>query len=197
MEHGSPGRQERARGELDERRLNPRVRDRQPGDESLDRGQQVQGQCRFRRGAERAHPPAGSQRGSLVPQSQSPRAALIMRAGRSSIVRIIAAALLGATAGVAGFTTQSSQANRPFPPGVQKVSDESPPLSPADELKTFFMAPGYHLELVAAEPLIQDPIVITWDPDGRLWAVEMPGFVKNLGAVEPNLDPIGRIVVLE
>ena len=120
-----------------------------------------------------------------------------MPAGRSSIVKFIAAALFVGTAGLAGFTTQSSQANRPFPPGVQKVADDSPPLSPADALKTFFMAPGYHLELVAAEPLIQDPIVITWDPDGRLWAVEMPGFVKSLGTVEPNLDPIGRIVVLE
>lgn len=32
---------------------------------------------------------------------------------------------------------------------------------------------------------------------GRLWAVEMPGFVPNLRAPEPNMDPIGRVVVLE
>jgi mono/diheme cytochrome c family protein/glucose/arabinose dehydrogenase len=100
-------------------------------------------------------------------------------------------------AAVTGFGFQSSPSNRQWPPGVQKVPDESPALSPADALKTFYMPPGYRLELVASEPMIQDPIVIDWDPAGRLWAVEMPGFVPNLSAPEPNMDPIGRVVVLE
>ena len=64
-------------------------------------------------------------------------------------------------------------------------------------MKTFSMPPGYRLELVASEPLIQDPVAIDWDPEGRLWAVEMPGFVPNLAAPEPNFDPIGSVVVLE
>ncbi len=92
---------------------------------------------------------------------------------------------------------QSSTANRPWPPGVQKVQEEAPPLAPAEAVKTFYMPPGYHLELVAAEPLVQVPVAIDWDADGRLWAVEMPEFVPSLQAPEPNLDPIGRVVVLE
>jgi len=92
---------------------------------------------------------------------------------------------------------QSSPPNRPWPPGVQKVSNESPVLSPADAVKTFFMPPGYHVELVASEPLVQDPTVMDWDLAGRLWVVEMTGFVRNLQAKEPNLDPIGHVVVLE
>ena len=92
---------------------------------------------------------------------------------------------------------QSSPVNRPWPPEVQKVSPESPALSPADALKTFYMPPGYRIELVASEPLIQDPIVIDWDRQGRLWAVEMPGFVPNLQAPEPYMEPIGKVVVLE
>jgi mono/diheme cytochrome c family protein/glucose/arabinose dehydrogenase len=112
-------------------------------------------------------------------------------------IRFRAAAVLVVAASVTGLGYQSSPSNRPWPPGVQKVSEESPALSPADALKTFYMPPGYHLELVASEPMIQDPIVIDWDPAGRLWAVEMPGFVPNLTAPEPNMDPIGRIVVLE
>ena len=96
-----------------------------------------------------------------------------------------------------GFAFQSSPANRPWPPGVQKVSNESPVLSPADALKTFFMPPGYHLELVASEPLVQDPTAIDWDLAGRLWVVEMTGFVRDLQAKEPNLDPIGHVAVLE
>jgi mono/diheme cytochrome c family protein/glucose/arabinose dehydrogenase len=112
-------------------------------------------------------------------------------------MRFRAILVLVVAAGVTGFGYQSSPSNRPWPPGLQKVSEESPALSPADALKTFYMPPGYHLELVASEPMIQDPIVIDWDPAGRLWAVEMPGFVPNLTAPEPNMDPIGRIVVLE
>ena len=96
-----------------------------------------------------------------------------------------------------GLAFQSSPVNRPWPPGVQKVPNESPVLSPADSVKTFFMPPGYHVELVASEPLVQDPTVMDWDLAGRLWVVEMTGFVRDLQAKEPNLDPIGHVVVLE
>jgi mono/diheme cytochrome c family protein/glucose/arabinose dehydrogenase len=88
------------------------------------------------------------------------------------------------------------QAARPWPPPVQHVSDESPVLSPAEELKTIFMPPGYHLELVASEPLIQDPVVIDWDSDGRLWLLEMPGYMPDIQASH-ELDPVGRVVVLQ
>ena len=98
---------------------------------------------------------------------------------------------------VSGLAFQSSPANRPWPPGVQKVSNESPVLPPAEALKTFYMPPGYHLELVASEPLVHDPTVIDWDLAGRLWVVEMTGFVRDLQAKEPNLDPIGSVAVLE
>jgi mono/diheme cytochrome c family protein/glucose/arabinose dehydrogenase len=111
--------------------------------------------------------------------------------------RLRAIAITLAMTVATGFGYQSSPSNRPWPPGVQKVSNESPVLSPADALKTFYMPPGYHLELVASEPLIQDPTVMDWDLDGRLWVVEMTGFVRNLQAREPNLDPIGHVVVLE
>jgi mono/diheme cytochrome c family protein/glucose/arabinose dehydrogenase len=84
----------------------------------------------------------------------------------------------------------------PWPPGVQKVADSSPPLAPEDALKTFYMAPGYRLELVASEPLIQDPVAIDWDVQGRLWAVEMPGYMRDVAGGNEH-DPIGRIVVLE
>ena len=53
--------------------------------------------------------------------------------------------------------SKSAATSLPWPPGVQKVPDDSPALSPAEALKTFYMPPGYHLELVASEPLVQDP----------------------------------------
>ena len=58
------------------------------------------------------------------------------------------------------------------------------------------MPPGYHVELVASEPLVQEPVAMDWDPEGRLWVVEMPGFMADLTGSNEH-DPIGRVVVLE
>jgi hypothetical protein len=112
------------------------------------------------------------------------------------LTRLRTIAILMCLMVTSGLAFQSSPANRPWPPGVQKVSDESPVLSPADALKTFFMPPGYHLELVASEPLVQDPTVIDWDLNGRLWVVEMTGFVKDLQAKEPTRSD-RHVAVLE
>ena len=87
-----------------------------------------------------------------------------------------------------------AQTTAGWPPPLQTVSDKSPVLSPAAELETFFMPPGYRLELVASEPLIQDPVVIDWDADGRLWAIEMPGYMKDIQASREH-EPDGRVVV--
>ena len=87
--------------------------------------------------------------------------------------------------------------DRSWTPGVRKAPAQSPPLTPQEEMQHFVLPPGFHVELVASEPLIQDPIAIDWDADGRMWVVEYPEFVPDLQTPEPNLDPIGRIVVLE
>ncbi|MEQ1843853.1 MAG: hypothetical protein ABL994_25900, partial [Verrucomicrobiales bacterium] len=72
----------------------------------------------------------------------------------------------------------------------------SPPLSPADALKTFQVAPGFRLELVASEPLIANPIFFEFDPEGRIWAIEYRGYMRNLKG-DGEGDPICRVVVLE
>ena len=58
------------------------------------------------------------------------------------------------------------------------------------------MPPGYRVELVASEPLVQEPVAIDWDLEGRLWVVEMPGFMRTSPA-RTSTNPIGRVVVLE
>ncbi len=72
----------------------------------------------------------------------------------------------------------------------------APALSPADELATFRIAPGFRVELVAAEPLVVDPVAMDWDDEGRLFVVEMRGFMPD---VDGNGEDVanGRIVVLE
>jgi mono/diheme cytochrome c family protein/glucose/arabinose dehydrogenase len=83
-----------------------------------------------------------------------------------------------------------------WPPGLQPVLDESPALPPRDEQKTFYTPPGYRMELVASEPLIHEPVVIDWDNEGRMWAVEMLGYMNDIQGSHEH-DPVGRVVVLE
>ena len=88
--------------------------------------------------------------------------------------------------------------NFPWPPGVQQVGSESPVLTPEQSMRTFSMPPGYRVELVAAEPLIQDPVVIDFDADGRIWAIEMTTFQPEDDlAGEKEREPKSRVVVLE
>ena len=75
--------------------------------------------------------------------------------------RVFAALILTALATV---TSGAFQTPRAWPPDVQRVPDESPVLTPAQELKTIYMPPGYHLELVASEPMVQDPWSSTGTP---------------------------------
>lgn len=72
----------------------------------------------------------------------------------------------------------------------------SPVKTPAEELATFQIEPGLKIQLVASEPMVQDPVVITFDENGRLWVVEMRGFMPNIDGTGED-QPTGRISVLE
>jgi mono/diheme cytochrome c family protein len=90
-----------------------------------------------------------------------------------------------------------SALNRPWPaPVVRKQPKFPPALSPEQEAKTFHMAPGYQLELVAAEPLVVDPIFAEFDGNGRLWVVEMQGYAVGKPMVNMT-EPVGDIAILE
>ncbi|PYI88975.1 MAG: dehydrogenase [Verrucomicrobia bacterium] len=72
----------------------------------------------------------------------------------------------------------------------------APVLSPQQAVKSFKLPPGFRLELVASEPLVQDPVQIVFDPDGRIWVVEMRGFMPNLAGTGED-QPVGDVVILE
>jgi putative membrane-bound dehydrogenase-like protein len=50
------------------------------------------------------------------------------------------------------------------------------PKEPAEALKTFKLRPGFHIELVAAEPLLRSPVALDFDEDGRMYVVEYPEY---------------------
>lgn len=72
----------------------------------------------------------------------------------------------------------------------QLLGDMQPgPKPPQQSLRCLQPKPGFVAELVAAEPLVRDPIAFAWGPDGRLWVVEMTDY--PLGGVK------GSVKVLE
>ncbi|MEO0333674.1 MAG: dehydrogenase, partial [Bacteroidota bacterium] len=77
-----------------------------------------------------------------------------------------------------------------------KDEDPSPVLTPAEEMATFQVEPGMTIQLVASEPMVQEPVVITFDEDGRLWVVEMRGFMPTISG-DGEEQPVGRVSVLE
>lgn len=79
---------------------------------------------------------------------------------------------------------------------AKKATSSTAALTPEDELKTFSMPPGYHAQLVAAEPLIESPIIIDFDPDGRMWVLELQAFLPDTSGRDTQ-DPICDVAVLE
>src|SRR4051794_23167008 len=48
-----------------------------------------------------------------------------------------------------------------------------PPNSPEAAVKSFQVKKGFHVELVAAEPLVESPVAVSFDENGRLFVAEM------------------------
>lgn len=65
--------------------------------------------------------------------------------------------------------------------------------SPKDSMATIKLHTDFEIELVAAEPLIEDPVAFDWAPDGSLWVAEMVDYPlgkdgKPLGRVRHLID---------
>ncbi|MCE9527297.1 MAG: c-type cytochrome [Planctomycetales bacterium] len=54
-----------------------------------------------------------------------------------------------------------------------------PPTEAKDAAKTFTVAKGFKMDLVAAEPLVTDPIALAIDENLRMFVVEMNGYSEN------------------
>ncbi|MGC3971434.1 MAG: c-type cytochrome [Pirellulales bacterium] len=65
------------------------------------------------------------------------------------------------------------------------------PTEPGDVWKDFTVAPGFKLEQVATEPLVNSPVAMEWDENGRLFICEMRGYSENRD------DSLSRVSMLE
>ena len=62
-------------------------------------------------------------------------------------------------------------------------------LAAPEALATFRVAPGFRVELVAAEPMLESPVAVAFGPDGRSWVAEMADYPTGT----PDGLPGGRI----
>jgi mono/diheme cytochrome c family protein len=75
-------------------------------------------------------------------------------------------------------------------------NEPAPVLSPEQALAAFKIAPGFEIELVAAEPLVEDPVAMSWDEYGRLYVVELRGYMRDAYGTGSE-EPVGQVVRLE
>jgi glucose/arabinose dehydrogenase len=80
------------------------------------------------------------------------------------------------------------------PPVIPHRQDRPPnePLTPAEALRRMTVPEGFHVELVAAEPAIVNPIAMTFDDRGRIWVTESLEYPRKDAG--PGRD---RIKILE
>jgi len=72
---------------------------------------------------------------------------------------------------------------------------KQPPIqakTPAEELKQFVLQPGYRMEVVLSDPIIQEPTAIAFDGNGRMFVVEDRSYMMDAD-MTGQLDPISRI----
>ncbi len=89
-----------------------------------------------------------------------------------------------------------TQAASPYPTRIFDSTPSVEYLDPAASLKTFNLPPGYHLEVVASEPMIKEPVAIAWDGDARMYVAEMLTYMLDADAKGEQIN-VSRISLLE
>ena len=104
---------------------------------------------------------------------------------------------------IVGLTVNAQNGDKKDSPGEKQVArvpaekiPPSPVLTAEEAIKSFKVAPGFHIEVVAAEPLVHDPVAMAFDPEGRIWVAELTGYMRDYEGTGER-DPIGTVAVLE
>jgi mono/diheme cytochrome c family protein len=68
--------------------------------------------------------------------------------------------------------------------------------SPAETIAATVLPPGYHLELVAAEPTIVSPVCMAWDGNGAMYVCEMRTYMLDINGGK-TMEKKSRVSRLE
>jgi putative membrane-bound dehydrogenase-like protein len=61
-------------------------------------------------------------------------------------------------------------------------------LSPAEALKRFKMAEGFKVQLFASEPMVRQPVTMTFDARGRMWVIQYLQYPTPAGLTPVEVD---------
>lgn len=112
------------------------------------------------------------------------------------------AAVVGLTVAAAAPTCVAQQAKGDIKVYIPRTQKEppGPPLSPADAIKKMTVPEGFHVELVAAEPDLMNPVAMAFDERGRIWVTESfeyprhePGPGRDRIKILEDTDQDGRV----
>ena len=67
------------------------------------------------------------------------------------------------------------------------------PLPPAESAATIRLPPGYRVDVVAAEPMIREPVWVAWDGDGAMYVAEMNSYMQDVHGTGTKTIRNGRI----
>ena len=70
------------------------------------------------------------------------------------------------------------------------------PLLPEQSLAKFIVPEGYHMELVASEPMITEPVAIAWDGNAKMYVAQMETYTQDTDGTGTK-DPKSRVMLLE
>lgn len=76
--------------------------------------------------------------------------------------------------------------------GFKKFDFQNPKFS----LENYQIEDGFELNLIASEPFLKAPVTMDFDNKGRMWVVEMIGYMPNLEGIGEE-EPNGMISILE
>jgi glucose/arabinose dehydrogenase/mono/diheme cytochrome c family protein len=127
------------------------------------------------------------------------------------LVRVYSVASLCLVAGTLAITQAPSPQTAPAPPPAQPPAagrggleaqmamgadfSPKPPvvrLSPEEQQKRFLLPPGFRIEPLLTDPLIQDPVGVTFDGNGRMYVLEMRSYMQDADGSNSRA-PISRI----
>jgi len=72
----------------------------------------------------------------------------------------------------------------------------SPVVPAAQSIGKMIIEDGFEVKLIASEPLVSTPVAMSFDTKGRMWVVEMTGYMPDTLGRGENV-PNGKIVILE
>lgn len=70
------------------------------------------------------------------------------------------------------------------------------PLTPEQSRQAFVLPPGYHMELVASEPMITEPVAIAWDGNARMYVAQMETYTQDADGTGTK-EARSRVMLLE